>query len=312
LGAFIAMALRIALSSQAIGTTPPSAVSGPTIAITGEVVYHEVVAEEVATDEATGLRKLNYAEETHGPYSPEVSSALGKLYDFYTKIGESANVESVLQRMLMLDERIAGRTHSDTIATSFSLTDVYLQHGKSTKALSLLERVVESSRKIAVDKKIEMHGPHKTELDVLRLMLYQLGRGFQNRNYRDGEVEVLEFAFENISRELGDTHTTTGAMGKVLSLSYLRQFSQQPLRNDRPRYQCVVKLAHLCERILKVERSPIWVSGLMCLWSKEAANASFAFKQPTTSGSCDVCNERIKPYTRWLACKSCLFATTVT
>lgn len=307
LGVSTAMVLRVALSLRVIGTTPPSAVSSPTKVVTDEVVNHEVVADEVVTDEATCLQKLNDAEETYGPYSPEVSSALWTLCDFYKKIGESANVESVLQRMLMLDERTAGRTHSDTIATSFSLTDVYIQRGKLTEALSLLERVVESSRKLGADTNSEMRVLHKTEMDVVRLMLYQLGLEFRNRNYHDGAVDVLEHAFENLSRALGDTYTTTVAMGKVLSLSYLHQFYQQPLRNDRPRYQCVVKLAQLCERILKVERTPIWALGLMCLRSNDAANASFAFKQPTNFGSCDVCKERIKLYTRWLACKSCLF-----
>ncbi|KAJ4286286.1 hypothetical protein N0V90_013320 [Kalmusia sp. IMI 367209] len=286
--------------------------SGPTKLVTDEVVNHEVVADEVVTDEvvmdeATCLRKLHDAEEIHGPYSPEVSSALGKLCDFYKKIGESANVESVLQRMLMLDERTAGRTHGDTIATSFSLTDVYIQRGKLTEALSLLERGVESSRKLGAVMNSEMRALHKTEMDIVRLMLYQLGLDFRNRNYHDGAVDVLEHAFENSSRTLGDTHTTTVAMGKMLSFSYLQQFYQQPLRNDRPRYQCVVKLTQLCERILKVERSPIWALGLMCLRSNDAANASFAFKQSTNLGSCDTCKERIKLDTRWLACKSCLF-----
>jgi hypothetical protein len=301
------MVLRVALSFRAIGTTLPSAVSSSTKVVTNKVVNHEVVADEVVTDEATCLQKLNDAEETYGPYSPEVSSALGKLCDAYNKIGESANVESVLQRMLIIDERAAGRTHSDTIATSFSLTDVYIQRGKLTEALSLLERVVESSRKLGADMNNKMRVLHKTEKEVIRLMLYRLGLEFRNRNYHNGAVDVLEHAFENFSRALGDTHTTTVAMGKVLSFSYLQQFYQQPLRNDRPRYQCVVRLAQLCERILKVERGSIWALGLMCLRSNDVANASFAFKQPTNFGSCDVCKERIKLYTRWLACKSCLF-----
>lgn len=298
LGVFTAIVLRVALSLRAIGTTPPSAASSPAKVVTDEVVNHEVVADEVVTDEATCLQKLNDAEETYGPYGPEVSSALRKLCDFYKKTGESANVESMLQRMLMLDERTAGRTHSDTIATSFSLTDVYIQRGKLTEALSLLERVVESSRKLGADTNSEMRVLHKTEMDLVRLMLHQLGLEFRNRNYHDGAVDVLEHAFENFSKALGDTHTTTVAMGKVLSFSYLQQFYQQSLRNDRPQYQCVVKLAQLCERILKVERSPIWALGLMCLRSNDAASASFAFKQSTNFGSCDVCKERIKLYTR--------------
>lgn len=275
--------------------------------VTDEVVNPEVVADEVVTDGAMCLQKLNDAEDTYGPYSPEVSSALGRLCVFYKKIGESANVESVLQRMLMLDERTAGRTHSDTIATSFSLIDVYTERGKLAEALSLLESLVESSRMLAADTNSKMRGVLKTRRDIVRPMLYQLGLELRNRNYHDGAVDVLEHAFENSSRALGHTHTTTAAMGTILSCSYLQQFYQEPLRNDRPRYQCVVKLAQVCERILKVERSPLWVLGIMCLRSSDTANASFAFKQPANFGSCDVCKERIKPHTRWLACKSCLF-----
>jgi tetratricopeptide (TPR) repeat protein len=301
------MALRVTLPLRAIGTSPPSAVSSPTKAVTDEVVNHEVFADGVVTDEATCLQKLNEAEETYGPYSPEVSSALEKLCDFYKNSRESANIESVLRRMLMLDERTAGRTHSDTIATSFSLTDVYIQRGKLTEALSLLEKVVEGSRKLGANTNIDIHVLQKTERDVVGRMLYRLGLEFRNRNYHDGAVDVLEHAFENFSRALGDTHTRTVAMGKVLSVSYLQQFYQQPLRDDRPRHQCVVKLAQLSERILKVERSTISTLGLMCLRSNDGVNASFAFKQPANFGSCDVCKERIKLYTRWLACKSCPF-----
>ena len=275
--------------------------------VTDEVVNHEVVADEAVTDEAACLQKLSDAEEIYGSYSPEVSSALGKLCDFYKKVGESANVESVLQRMLMLDERIAGRAHSDTIATSLSLADVYIQRGKSTEALSLLERVVESSRKLGADTGSEMGVLRKTEMEVVRLMLYKLGLELRNRNYHDGAVDVLEHVFESFSRALGDAHTTTVAVGEVLSITYLRQFHQQTLQNDRPRHQCAVKLAQLCERILEVERSPIWALGLMCLRSNDAANASFAFKQAAKFLSCEVCKEQIKLYTRLLACKSCLF-----
>ena len=207
----------------------------------------------------------------------------------------------------MFDERTAGRIHSDTTATSFNLTDVYIQHGKSKEALILLERVAEGYRKLGTDKGIEIHVLYRTEMDVEMRVLYRLGLDFRNRNFHDEAVNVLERAFESYCKALGDTHTATITLSKVLSYSYLKQFYQQPLRNDRPRHQCVIKLAQLCERILKVERGPIWALGLMCLWSNDAANASFAFKQPTNSGSCDVCKERIKPRTRWLACRSCLF-----
>ncbi|KAJ4346507.1 uncharacterized protein N0V89_010436 [Didymosphaeria variabile] len=300
--------LRVALSLRAVGSTPSSAVSGSTKVVTDEVVNPEVVADEVVTDEATCQQKLNDAEETYGPYSPEVSSALREL--FYKKIGESANLESVLQRTLMLDERTAGRTHNDTFATSLSLTDVYIQSGKSTKALSLLERVVESSRKLGADMNSEMRALHKTEMDVVRLMLYQLGLKFRNRNYHDGAVDVLEHAFENSSRALGDTHITTVALGKVLSFSYLQQFYQQPLRNDRPRHQCVVKLAQLCERMLKVERSPIWVLGLMCLRSHAFYILGVGDTEQASPGGIDN-EEQVRLWLRGLLDQKTKQATTV-
>jgi tetratricopeptide (TPR) repeat protein len=280
LGIFTAMMLKAALSLRANRIISPPAVSSKT---------------EVVTDEATCLQELSDAEETYGLYSLQLSSSLRKLSDFYQKSGESTELERMLQRTLMLDERTAGRIHIDTIATSFNLTDVYIQHGKLKEALILLERVAESSRKLGTDSNIEMR------------VLYRLGLDFRNRNFHDEAVHALERAFESYSKALGDTHTATVAISKVLSFSYLQQFYQQPLRNDRPRHQCVIKLAQLCERILKVERGPIWALGLMCLWSNDAANASFAFKQLTNSGSCDVCKKQIEPRTRWLACKSCLF-----
>ena len=284
--------LKVALSLRANRIISPPAVSSTT---------------EVVTDEATCLQELSDAEETYGPYSPQLSSAIRKLSDFYQKSGESTKLESMLQRTLMFDERTAGRIHSDTTATSFNLTDVYIQRGKLKEALILLERVAEGYTKLGTDTNIEMHVLYRTEMDVEMRVLYRLGLDFRNRNFHDEAVNVLERAFESYSKALGDTHTATIAMSKVLSFSYLQQFYQQPLRNDRPRHQCVIKLAQLCERILKVERGPIWTLGLMCLWSNDAANASFAFKQPTNSGSCDVCKKHIKPRTRWLACKSCLF-----
>jgi tetratricopeptide (TPR) repeat protein len=262
---------------------------------------------EVVIDEATCLQELSDVEETYGPYSPQLSSAIRKLTDFYQKSGESTKLESMLQRTLMFNERIAGRIHSDTTATSFNLTDVYIQRGKLKEALILLERVAEGYRKLGTDTDIEKHVLYRTEMDVQMHVMYELGLDFRNRNFHNEAVNVLERAFESYSRVLGDTHTITIAMSKVLSFSYLKQFYQQPLRNHRPRHQCVIKLAQLCERILKVERGPIWALGLMCLWSNDAANASFAFKQPTNSGSCDVCEKNIKPRTRWLACNSCLF-----
>jgi tetratricopeptide (TPR) repeat protein len=262
---------------------------------------------EVVTDEAACLQEVSDAEETYGPYSPQLSSSIRKLGDFYQKSGESKKLKSILQRTLMFDERIAGRIHSDTTATSFNLTDVYIQLGKSKEALILLQRVAEGYRKLGTDRNVELHVLYRTEMDVERRTLYQLGLDFRNRNFHDEAVDVLERALERYSKALGETHTATIAMGKVLSFSYLQQFYQQPLRNDRPRHQCVIKVAQLCERMLKVERGPIWVLGIMCLWSKDGANATFAFKQPTNAGSCDVCKERIKPRSRWLACKSCLY-----
>lgn len=89
---------------------------------------------EVVTDNEAAC--LNEAEETHDQYSPQLSAALRKLGDFYRESGDSANLESTLQRILMFDERVAGRIHSDTIATSFSLTDVYIQRGNLKKRLS--------------------------------------------------------------------------------------------------------------------------------------------------------------------------------
>jgi len=292
LGVFTAIMLKVALSLRANRNISPPTVSSAT---------------EVVTDEATCLQELSDAEETYGPYSPQVSSAIRKLSNFYQKSGESAKLENMLQRTLMFDERTAGRIHSDTTATSFSLTDVYIQRGKLKEALILLERVAEGYRKLGTDTNIETQVLYETELNVERRALYQLGLDFRTRHFHDEAVNVLERAFESYSKALGDTHTTTIAMSKVVSFSYLQQFYQQPFRNDRPRHQCVIKLAQLCERILKVERGPIWALGLMCLWSNDAANASFAFNQPTNSGSCDVCKERIRPRTRWLACKSCLF-----
>ncbi|KAF2649100.1 HET-domain-containing protein [Lophiostoma macrostomum CBS 122681] len=250
---------------------------------------------------------LNDAEEKHGPCSPQLLSALQKLGDVSKENGDSASLERIVQRLLIFEEKTAGRIHSDTIATSFKLTDLYIQRRKMKEALSLLERIAERSRKLGSDRDVKTHALYQTEMVFERRTLYQLGVDFRNRNFYDESVNVLESAFESYSKAFGDAHTATAAIGRVLSFSYLQQFYQQPLRNDRPRHQCVVKLAHICERILKIERNPIWVLGLMCLRSNDAANASFAFKQPINSGTCDVCQKQIRPRTRWLACKSCLF-----
>jgi tetratricopeptide (TPR) repeat protein len=283
--------LKGTLSSQANGTMSLPAVSSMT---------------EVVTEEATCLQELSDAEAIHGPYNPQLLSAIQKLSDFYQKSGESTKLESMLQRTLMFDERTAGRIHRDTNGTSFKLTDVYIQGGKLKEARILLERIEESYRKLETNPNSKLRVLYQTEMDVERLVLRRLGLEFGKRNFHDGAVNMLERAFESHSEALGDTHTTTITVGKALSYSYLQQFYQQPLRDDRPRHQCVVKLAQLCERTLKVERGPIWMLGLMCLRSNDAVNASFAFKQTTNSGFCDVCKEKIKPRTRWLACKSCL------
>lgn len=271
--------------------------------------HDEVIAPEAAIDEAACLQELSDIKDNHGPYSPEALSCLSKLCDFYKRAGEIATLESVLQQILKHDERTAGCFHSDTIATSLSLTNVYIQRGKSTEALSLLHRLVESSLKLGVDSESETRAVYKTENDATKLTVLQLGFEMGKRNYHNGAVDVLERAFGHFSTALGDCHADTVAVGNLLSLSYVQQFVQPPLREDRPRHHCIVKLAQLCERIFEVDRSPIWTLGLMCLRSNDRTNASFAFRQAPGSASCDVCKEIIKPSTQWLACKPCLLVS---
>src|SRR4051812_30102297 len=90
LGAFTAIMLKVALSLRANRNISPPKVSSTT---------------EVVIDEATCLQELSDAEETYGPYSPQLSSAIRKLSDFYQKSGETAKLENILQRTLMVDGR---------------------------------------------------------------------------------------------------------------------------------------------------------------------------------------------------------------
>jgi hypothetical protein len=78
-GVFTAIMLKVALSLRANRNISPPTVSSTT---------------EVVTDEATCLQELSDAEETYGPYSQQLSSAIRKLSDFYQKSGESAKLEN--------------------------------------------------------------------------------------------------------------------------------------------------------------------------------------------------------------------------
>lgn len=248
-----------------------------------------------ATDEAACLQELSDTEYKYGPYSLRLSTVLRKLGGLYQNTGESTNYEMLLERTLASDERTSGRLHNDTITTCFDLAEVYIQHSKLTEALIVLQGIAESCKKLG------------TGTDVERRRVVRMGLKFRERNLHNEAVDVLERAYEGERSEHGDTFPSSIGMGKILSFSYLQQFYQQSLRKDRPKHQCVVNLAKLCRRMLKAERGPIWPLGLMCLWSNDGANASYAFKQPTNGASCDVCKERIQPRTRWLACSTCLY-----
>jgi tetratricopeptide (TPR) repeat protein/CHAT domain-containing protein len=169
-------------------------------------------AQRLAAEQADEDRRLEWAEQEHGPRSPDFARILNNVGVARLRAGKLSGTGELLERALELREELLGPEHLDVAQTLTNLAILRDEQGRYAEAEALYERALEI-RESALDP---------AHPDVLA-SLNNLAVFYDERARYDEAEPLLQRVLEIREEVLGPRHPDVAESLNNLAMCYKRQ-----------------------------------------------------------------------------------------